>query len=558
MTIIAPITAATTVRGDLLTEKAAVWSRCGELHYAMTIGDPYAIHEVTPMIAAKWDITSRCNLRCRHCSVASTYFSRQPYTELDLPKKLAVLSNLADGGVTYLSLLGGEPLSLHEDLLILISHAKNKGMNVGIVTNGILLTKDVCLRLIDTGVDRITVSIESIHSAQHDEIRGRGTHKKLLSNLAGFIEARGARSFPKLSVNSVLTQVNKADFIDIARLCQSIGADEWTALTLNYVGNAHKNLGSLVLKPEEHTEVALDLARQLPSFSQAGHDFKVNIQLIYPIVWEYMATKYGIRPPWPQICCSAARSLVYVAPNGEMHLCDRVHASVYSAAKISDQEIRPVDLVAGSFSNGWATRLFDEMFSFVKNPETYKNYIPCRRCKYLAAGLCEPCPLYSLEGPNITFPQCIEAENFLGDIGGAIDWDQIPAEEQRGRYEKNPSADGYDSDHESDALKVLSRVSGVRYFRYANGDGVIFNPTTRATLKLNPMANVIFEAVDGRRKRAEIINHAAELYVSAAEAIGKHRPTEAAVGKMRVQANALLVQMQTEGYVALALTDTRA
>ena len=68
------------------------------------------------MLCAKWDITSKCNLRCGHCSVADMYFSAGPYPNVSFSDKLAVLDNLAQGGVRYLSLLGGEPL--REDVLL--------------------------------------------------------------------------------------------------------------------------------------------------------------------------------------------------------------------------------------------------------------------------------------------------------------------------------------------------------------------------------------------------------------------------------------------------------
>ena len=305
------------------------------------------------MIAAKWDITSKCNLRCSHCSVAGLYFSGQRYHELKLAEKLVVLDNMAQGGVRYVSLLGGEPLTLRKDLLAVIAHAKKLGMSVGIVTNGILLVEETCRALVDIGLDKITVSIESTKADQHDSIRGQGNFERLVANLDRFLGIRSGKQTPKLSVNSVLTRINKTGFVDIARFCRSLGADEWTALTLNHVGNAETNLSHLILDPREHTDVAIDLARQLPSFAPMTGDFTINIQLLYPLVWEYISKSCGVTPPWPQICCSAARSLVFIAPNGEMHLCDRVHGGAYADAQIKGGAIGAVNLLCNSFSGTW-------------------------------------------------------------------------------------------------------------------------------------------------------------------------------------------------------------
>ena len=65
------------------------------------------------MKSAKWDVTSKCNLRCKHCSVADMYFGEGNSTpQISLGDKLRLIDRLADGGVTRLSLLGGEPLTL--------------------------------------------------------------------------------------------------------------------------------------------------------------------------------------------------------------------------------------------------------------------------------------------------------------------------------------------------------------------------------------------------------------------------------------------------------------
>ena len=58
-----------------------------------------------------WNLTNRCNLRCRYCSNESDYNS---YTELTKEEKLSLVDKLADIGVKHLFLLGGEPTLIEE------------------------------------------------------------------------------------------------------------------------------------------------------------------------------------------------------------------------------------------------------------------------------------------------------------------------------------------------------------------------------------------------------------------------------------------------------------
>jgi len=504
------------------------------------------------MISAKWDITSKCNLRCDHCSVAGAYFSRS-YPTLCFVDKSALIKELAVGGVTHLSLLGGEPLTLGRQLIELVTQAKELGMTVGVVTNGTLLTEAVCRDLIAVELDRITVSIESATAEQHDRIRGNGTFDKVIHNLRHFARIRGERRSPQLSINSVLCRINRPGFSDLAQLSRGLGADEWTALTLNHTGSAQENLSELIVDPMVHTEVAVELAQRFPEYCTESREFKINIQLIYPLVWEYITKSLGLSVPWPQICCSAARSLVYLAPDGRMYICDRVHGGPYSGRDIGGAEILPFDLKKSSFAAAWASRQYTRMFEFVKDPATYHSYEPCRRCKYLVAGLCEPCPLYSLEGKAIRFSQCLEAEKGLGDISGLVDWNAIPASERRGRYEQPWETVG---DYETEDMLVrLQPAAGIRHSRRPDGDGLVYNPETDEALKLNLMANAIWEQADSRHTMREIVDGAVGLYAEASRCLVGRPPTQEQIDALAFRTCSLLAVMKARGFLVEGLPD---
>lgn len=80
-----------------------------------------------------------CNHRCLFCAYD---FIGYPNRRLETERTLKLLDEFADVGLRSILFAGeGEPL-LHPDLAILINHAKNNAIDVGLFTNGQLLTSE--------------------------------------------------------------------------------------------------------------------------------------------------------------------------------------------------------------------------------------------------------------------------------------------------------------------------------------------------------------------------------------------------------------------------------
>jgi pyruvate-formate lyase-activating enzyme len=110
--------------------------------------------------------TRRCNLACRHC-----YSESDPSRSaaLDSATLLRVLPLLSDEGYTQLSLSGGEPL-LYPELPRVVACARESGLRVTLVTNGLLIgTRHAALLDQLAG---IAISFDGL-AATHDSMRGR-------------------------------------------------------------------------------------------------------------------------------------------------------------------------------------------------------------------------------------------------------------------------------------------------------------------------------------------------------------------------------------------------
>jgi len=369
----------------------------------------------------------------------------------------------------------------------------------------------------------------------------------MMANIERFRELRGSNSSPAIVVNTVLCRPNRPTFAEMIPFCRDLGAEEWSALTLNYIGNAADNLDNLALSEEEHTEVALELGRllQQPSFDTG--QLKVNLTIVFPLVWEYLCKKYGIQLPQPEICCSASISLVYVGPTGDLHLCDRVNSSGYTGSKLETERMRPMNLLTNKFEDIWNSRQFIEMFNFVKRSETYKGFDPCHRCKYFFDRSCNPCPLQSYRSDYIPFRECLKAEEYLGDISTYDDGPRTPWEEQH-QFERVPVQAFQPETYEQLRDWYPRPVPGTRHAKYADGNALLMHPDSLDLIKVNMMGLEVWRSMTGTLTTDEIVASSVQLYVQVSETF------HAALDQERIDAitenmKAFILSLRHRGFI---------
>lgn len=109
--------------------------------------------------AVVWKATRACNLRCLHCYADSGV---QPHSgELSTAKARVMFEDLVQSGVRSLVLAGGEPV-MRPDLPDLIADAHQYGLKVELWTNGTLLTNFLADRLMQAGLDEVTISFDGL------------------------------------------------------------------------------------------------------------------------------------------------------------------------------------------------------------------------------------------------------------------------------------------------------------------------------------------------------------------------------------------------------------
>ena len=178
-----------------------------------------------PLQDLRISVTDRCNLRCAYCMPAAVYpedHCFQPRDALLNFEEIARIARIAaDFGVHKIRLTGGEPLLRHNlDRLVSMLAELPSRPDLALTTNGLLLPR-YAARLKAAGMDRITVSLDSLDPAVLRQMCGRDVHPDLV--LDGIAAARDA-GFEAIKVNTVLQRgVNDRGIVDLARHFRGTG-----------------------------------------------------------------------------------------------------------------------------------------------------------------------------------------------------------------------------------------------------------------------------------------------------------------------------------------------
>jgi cyclic pyranopterin phosphate synthase len=137
-------------------------------------------------------VTDRCNFRCQYCMPAEglPWLERDDVLRFEEIERLVGL--LAEMGVGAVRLTGGEPLVRRELPRLAAMLAAVPGLDdLSITTNGFLLERDAAA-LVDAGIGRFNVSIDSLQRDRFYEMTRRDALPQVLrglETLAAFPEA---------------------------------------------------------------------------------------------------------------------------------------------------------------------------------------------------------------------------------------------------------------------------------------------------------------------------------------------------------------------------------
>jgi radical SAM protein with 4Fe4S-binding SPASM domain len=285
---------------------------------------------VTRYVYAVWELTLQCNLGCVHCG--SRAAEARP-EELSTAEALDLVQQMADAGITEVTLIGGEAY-LRSDWLTIVKAIRDAGMNCTITTGGYGISAATAESMRLAGVQQVSVSIDGSEST-HDFLRGKpGSWAACFRTLGNLREA----GIP-VSCNSQINRLSAPDLPLIYADILAAGCRAWQLAMTVPMGRA-ADRPEILLQPSELLDVFPLLNALAIRAKNDGLLYPGNNVGYYGPYERRLRSMQGTNAIWEG--CQAGMNTVGIEANGAIKGCPSLPTAVYVGGNIRQTPLKQI------------------------------------------------------------------------------------------------------------------------------------------------------------------------------------------------------------------------
>jgi radical SAM protein with 4Fe4S-binding SPASM domain len=193
-------------------------------------GNPYSI-SIEP--------TTSCNLRCPECPSGLRQLSRNTGM-LTLELYQNIVDQLKDHLIYMILYFQGEPY-LNPQFFEFVKYAKKNKIYTATSTNGHYLTDENAQKTIESGLNRLIISLDGIGQEEYSTYRVGGRYERVTEGIKNMVRWKKEMksSTPHIIVQFIVFRSNEHQLEEVKKLCKEWGVDELQIKTAQI--NDYKN-----------------------------------------------------------------------------------------------------------------------------------------------------------------------------------------------------------------------------------------------------------------------------------------------------------------------------
>jgi radical SAM protein with 4Fe4S-binding SPASM domain len=184
------------------------------------------VHNGYMPVAMAIEPTTSCNLRCPECPSGLRSFTR-PTGMLSEDLFQRLIDQVKDSLMYLTFYFQGEPY-LHKGFLTMVNYAHKKGIYTSTSTNAHYLDPNSARDTVQSGLDRIIISIDGTSQETYESYRIGGSLSKVIEGTKNLIAAKKElkASTPFISFQFLVVRPNEHQIEEIQLLGRDLGVDE--------------------------------------------------------------------------------------------------------------------------------------------------------------------------------------------------------------------------------------------------------------------------------------------------------------------------------------------